>query len=80
MAEEFEQVIHCQMCGSEFLVGRQGHEGRHIPAYDLHVCDTCYDCNQIGWSPLYEAKLLAHIKQKNIIAPKRNEKGLLPRD
>jgi len=80
MAEEFEQVIHCQMCSAEFLVGRQGHDGRYIPAYDLHVCDSCYDCNVIGWSPLYETKLLQHIKQKSITTPKRNEKGLLPRD
>lgn len=80
MAEEFEQLIHCQMCGSEFLVGRQGHGGRHIPAYDLHVCDLCYDCNVMGWAPLYEQKLLDHLKVKKLVLPERNEKGLIPRD
>lgn len=80
MAEEFEQVTHCQMCGAEYLVGRQGNDGRHIPTYDLHVCDTCYSCNDKGWAPLYEQKLVEHIEQRDIPLPARNKNGLLPRD
>jgi hypothetical protein len=80
MAEEFEQVLHCQMCDAEFLVGRQASEGRYIPAYDLHVCDRCYDCNAEGWAPLYEQKLLGHLQSAGIKKPQRQKNGMLPRD
>jgi hypothetical protein len=80
MAEEFEQVMHCQMCDAEYHVGRSHHDGHFIPRYQLHVCDTCYDCNAIGWAPLYEQKLLTYIKKLGRPLPTRNQRGLFPRD
>ena len=80
MAEEFEQVVSCQMCGKEYRSARNINEGRYIPKYAIAVCQLCYDCNALGWAPLYEQTLLAHLQLNNIPLPKRNEKGLLPRE
>lgn len=80
MAEEFEQVTHCQMCGSEYRTGRHTHDGIYIPSYALAVCQLCYECNAQGWAPLYEQKLLPHLRKNNIPVPRRNNKGLLPRE
>ena len=78
MAEEFEEITHCQMCDAEFRVGRQGNEGNYIPRYHLSVCQRCYDCNRAGWSPLYEQKLIKHCGEHHITLPDRNQSGLLP--
>lgn len=80
MAEEFEEITHCQMCDAEFQVGRQRNEGIYIPHYHLSVCQCCYDCNKAGWSPLYEQKLIVHCKEHHIRLPDRNKLGLLPVD
>lgn len=80
MAENFEFFATCQMCGSEFQMGRGIYNGKHISRYDLDVCKTCYESNWDGWAPQFEPKLLAHIKEKGIAVPQRNEKGWLPRD
>lgn len=80
MAEEFEQVIPCQMCDTEFLTGRLGSHGHYVTAYQLHVCNTCYVCNLQGWAPLYEQKLVKHLEQRGIELPARNPNGLFPRD
>lgn len=80
MAEEFEQINRCQMCGSEYRTGRHSNEGIYIPTYALAVCQRCYDCNAEGWAPLYEQKLLTHLSKNHITIPKRNKKGFLPRE
>jgi hypothetical protein len=51
MAEEFEEITHCQMCDAEF---------------------------RVGWSPLYEQKLIKHCDEHHITLPARNQSGLLP--
>lgn len=80
MAEEFEQVIHCQMCDNEFQVGRHIQEGHYVGRYQLHVCAKCYQCNEAGWAPLYEQKLMPLLISQGLAIPPRNALGLLPRD
>jgi hypothetical protein len=79
MSQNFKNICACQMCGSKYQMGPQIYEGKHIVAYDLDVCQSCYDGNWDGWAPHYEGKLLAHLREKSMPVPERNEKGWFPR-
>jgi len=73
-------MLQCFMCRKEFQFSPHIYAGRHIPAYNITVCDTCYKSNWDGWAPHYERKLIEHLKKENLPIPERNEKGWLPRD
>lgn len=77
---EIEFKHTCFMCGSKFRYGLHVYDGQHIPQYQITVCRLCYEGNWDGWAPHLEEKLLKHIKKKGLQVPKRNEKGLFPRD
>lgn len=70
----------CFTCGGEFRYGPQRYDGRAINRYDIAVCRACYEGNWDGWAPHYEEKLVAHLDEKGIPHPKRNDKGWWPRD
>lgn len=70
----------CFTCGMSFQFGPHRYAGRHIRAYRINVCQPCYSGNWDGWSPAYEAKLLAHLAEKGLPVPPRNGEGYLPRD
>ena len=72
-------MFDCQMCGREFQFGHHIYDGKFIPAYQLHVCQTCFEGNWDGWAPHHESRLIARLKAKGIEVPKRNREGYLPR-
>jgi len=77
--EDFKNFCTCQMCGSEYQMGPHVYAGKHIATYDLDVCKSCYEGNWDGWAPHYGEKLVAHLKEKGIPIPEKNEKGWYPR-
>lgn len=79
MAQDHPDVmVDCFICGRSFRFGPNRYDGAHIAMYDMTVCKSCIRGNQDGWSPTYEGKILAHLAEKNIPVPERNEKGWLP--
>ena len=79
MAKEFKYFYTCHMCGVEYQMGLHIYDSKHIATYKLDVCKSCYVGNWDGWAPHYEEKLIAHLKEKSIPVPERNEKGWYPR-
>jgi len=80
MAED-KIMFNCDVCDSPYQHGPHRYEGHLLKLYgDIFCCNTCWEANWDGWAPRYEATLLAHLKTKNLPVPKRNAKGLLPRE
>jgi hypothetical protein len=77
---EIKIMIRCFCCGQDFQFGPHIYAGKHINKYNISVCSSCYGSNWDGWGPTCESKLLAHLKDKELPIPRRNEKGWLPRD
>jgi hypothetical protein len=87
MSTEPALTFRCFFCGKQFE--RDNHvyhgspiayRGKLVGRYMIEVCDGCYASNSDGWMPPFEATLLAHLTEKGLPIPDRNEKGLLPRD
>lgn len=72
-------LCKCEVCGRQYQHGPQRYEGHYLELYGILCCDSCWVANWDGWAPHYEAVLLGHLRAKNLPAPMRNEKGLLPR-
>ena len=71
----------CFLCDSEFIHGPHIYNGRKLNLYcGLFVCKTCWEANHDGWNPKYESKLIYHLGTCGSPMPKRNAKGLLPRN
>ncbi len=77
---EHKVAYACFMCGSQFRMGPHVYDGKHIHSYDISVCKSCYDGNWDGWASHNEQRLLAHLKERGLPVPKRNEKDRLPRE
>jgi hypothetical protein len=73
-------MYNCGLCGTEFQFGPGVYAGKLISCYQLTVCLGCWDGNWDGAGPSAEGRLLAHLKQKGIPIPPRNEQGWLPRE
>ena len=73
-------MIQCFCCQQGFRFGPGRYDGRHVAAYDISVCDACYETNWDGWAPHMDSRLVAHMKAKQRTVPERNSKGWLPRD
>jgi hypothetical protein len=69
----------CELCPEKYQHGPHRYEGKHSVLFDLWVCPNCWEGNEDGWNPRHETKLLAHLKEKGIPTPAKNEKGLYPR-
>lgn len=68
-------------CGNQsFQMGHGLYDGKYIRRYDISVCMSCWRGNWDGWAPHYEKLLIAHLKEKGLPIPERNEKGWLPRE
>ena len=78
--EDKKFMFTCQLCGGQYQMGRHKYEGKQIPRYQLGVCKMCYEGNWDGWASQFEEKILAHLKEKKLPIPERNENGLLPRN
>ncbi|MEE9606305.1 MAG: hypothetical protein V3U03_01095, partial [Myxococcota bacterium] len=78
MSEKLMQK--CDLCGSEYQYGPHNYDGKFIRKYQLKVCMSCYEGNWDGWAPHLEIKLIAHLKERGLAAPARNEKGWIPRE
>lgn len=77
---EFKNIIPCFLCSRQFQYGSHLYDGKHIPAYNMSVCMNCYKASHDGWAPIYDAKILAHLKEKGLPTPERQKDGYLPRD
>ncbi len=73
-------MCDCPVCGSKYQFGPHIYNGHVLQGWDICVCSICYEGNWDGWTPYYEPKLLAILKEKNIEPPARNAKGFFPRD
>jgi hypothetical protein len=73
-------MFTCPVCGQQFQFGPHRYAGTHIRTYDMTVCETCYRGNWDGWQPDRETWLLDRLKSKSLPIPKRNARGLLPRE
>jgi hypothetical protein len=80
MSEE-KFVFRCDICGDTYEHGPHRYEGHKLILYgDIFACDPCWKKNREGWTPHYEKIILAHLERSGLSTPKRNAKGLLPRD
>jgi len=73
-------MYQCFFCNSKYQMGPHLYDGKYISRYKIGVCMNCYRGNWDGWAPHYETKLIAHLHDKGLPIPERNEKGWLPRD
>jgi len=73
-------MVPCFFCPTSFQTSHGVYRGKHIPRYQIDVCQGCYDGNWDGWAPRYEAQLVHHLEANGLRIPERNEKGWLPRD
>jgi hypothetical protein len=73
-------MFKCATCGQEYQMGPHQYDGKHVSLYQITVCTTCYEGNWDGWAPHYEERLIAHLKDKGLPIPRRNDKGWLPRE
>lgn len=69
----------CFTCGTKFQMGPHAYDGKYVRTYQISVCRACWKGNWDGWAPHYEERLIAHLKEKGLPIPERNEKGWLPR-
>lgn len=72
-----DEKIKCFTCDKDFSYSNHKYHGKIISIYDITVCDSCYKGNHNGWVSQYEEKIIKHMKNP---IPKRNDKGLLPRE
>jgi len=77
---EHKVVSVCFMCGSQSRMGPHVYDGKHVRSYDISVCKSCYEGNWDGWASHYEQRLLAHLKERGLPVPKRNDKDRLHRE
>lgn len=77
---DFKLMCRCDLCGSEFQMGRHVYAGKVIPTYEITVCMGCYQANHDGWGPALEERVIAKLREKGLPIPQRNERGWLPRD
>jgi len=74
-------MFKCDVCGNMYQHGPYRYEGHRLERYgNIFCCDTCWTVNWDGWAPHHEKILLAHLEKNSLPVPKRNKKGLLPRD
>lgn len=74
-------MLTCDVCGNPYQHGQHRYEGHKLELYGgIFACDTCWKANHDGWSPQREEVLLGILDHRNLPAPERNSKGLLPRD
>lgn len=73
-------MCKCAVCGQLYQHGPHRYEGHKLELYGVFCCDQCWVANWDGWARHYEAVLLGHLKDSGLPEPKRNEKGLLPRN
>ena len=78
MELSFKNLEICPVCGGEYQFGPKRYEGFSLDAYQMHVCDRCEMGNHDGWAPHHEAKILEHLKAKNLPVPARLPNRLLP--
>lgn len=70
----------CELCGTEYQMGKGIYNGKVLNHYQLNVCNTCYIGNHDGWSPMVEQAFETHLKKNGIPLRIRNENGYYPRD
>ena len=73
-------MYQCFCCESGFQFGPHTYNGKHVAAYEMTVCLSCYEGNWDGWGPAVEAKIIASLKSQGLPVPARNAAGWLPRD
>jgi hypothetical protein len=76
--ERKKMMLDCKVCNSSFQFGPGVYDGKHIRAYNMTVCKTCWDSNWDGWNPSAEAVILRHLEEQGIDIPQRID-GLIPR-
>ena len=78
MLENRSNKLKCFLCESKFWFGEHQYEGHFIREYGFMACKKCVDANWDGLSPIYEEKVLDHLKANNLPIPQRNSKGWYP--
>lgn len=72
-------MLKCQLCDHSHQAGPHRWDGRKIPAYNLWVCNGCFNSNHDGWGPALEPAFVAHMVRVDIALPARNDDGWYPR-
>jgi hypothetical protein len=80
MSDDIKIMDRCFICDGSFQMGPHRYDGEYIKRYEISVCSICWKSNWDGWAPHYEERLIPHLKERGIPPPKRNGKGLLPRN
>ncbi len=52
---------------------------KQVPAYDVRVCQPCWQAAEQGWPQAYEPALFTALARAGLLIPDRNEHGRLPR-
>ena len=70
----------CDLCKAQYQHGPHRYEGHKLDLYDIMICTICWEGNWDGFNPIHEETLLKILEEKGLPIPKRNSKGLLPRE
>jgi hypothetical protein len=65
-ADEYEHMVTCFLCRSEFQFGPHRYAGKPIKAWDMMVCEGCLSANWDGIVPRTYPHLVAHLKARSI--------------
>jgi len=67
----------CLLCEQE---GNSRVGAKHVPGYEFDVCWKHWEENWDGWNRQYEKRILEFLKSHDIKEPRRDPKGMLPRE
>jgi len=67
----------CLLCEQE---GNSRVGAKHVPGYEFDVCWKHWEENWDGWNRQYEKKILEFLKSRGIREPRRDPRGMLPRE
>lgn len=73
-------MVRCFCCLRDFPYSDHRYGGRPVDAYEIAVCDPCYNTNWDGWAPHMEKRLLEHLRALERPIPQRNKFEFLPRE
>ncbi len=71
---DYKAAEKCFLCHQEFQYEPHAYHGKHIGAWGIMVCHTCFRANHDGIVPENHPTLVAHLKARGI-SPSINVKG-----
>lgn len=67
----------CALCHREFQFGHHRYDGRHIPQWNVYICEWCEAGNADGIQPHQHQDLINDLRARGVVV-QLNSRGWLP--